>query len=153
MRLQDWGDNASICWPHRWPFDHWNRGLFSQGRVWGTAGVSTGTSYDWLATCLRSTNSWFLFQKTCFSLGLQFKFSIKWSEFLCFKYNLFINCYRALVLHQKSPSIVGADFALENDLLWRRPVVMFSKDVCGYCRRWLTSNILVSAYVAHCFFF
>lgn len=37
----------------------------------------------------------------------------KMSVFLCFKNNLFINCYRALVLHQRSPSIVAADFALE----------------------------------------
>lgn len=32
---------------------------------------------------------------------------------------------------------------MQNDLLWRRPVVMFSKDICWYCRRWLTRNILL----------
>jgi len=35
------------------------------------------------------------------------------SAYLCFKYTLFINCYKALVLHQSKPSILGADFALE----------------------------------------
>lgn len=39
--------------------------------------------------------------------------SNKMSAYLCFKYNLFINCYRALVFHQSNPSILGADFALE----------------------------------------
>lgn len=77
--------------------------------------------------------------------------SLKMSAYLCFKYNLFINCYRALVFHQSYRALVfllpfleptllwnfllrvlqceSHSTHMQNDLLWRRPVVMFSEDM------------------------